>query len=682
MKKVLIVAAFICLFTVPLRADAWDEVLAAAGTSRADCRFRADDFSLVASGEYRLPLFNALISEPLSGPFHARVMRTGLLNASPKAGDLTMYAGRRIGIGTQLNLLGDPLNPYIELAAKPDALLYALESVWKAGGSSMPDNERERLTTAIPSLPDDVARAAALLLNIELASLGWRNRGLEPVRKAGIDLKDAYSLLTGRTDTDSANYPRLQNLASAIDLKRLAVGGELTAAAADYIALTLGERKGTEAYSLTVDTPLGRVILNGSGNDTVDAKAANLLILDTGGNDQYASGAATISENHPVSVLVDLSGDDRYIADPGLESSDVAGFDGRKNTGAAPSFGAGVLGYGVLVDRRGNDVYRGLNLTQGSAVFGAGLLKDHEGDDTYDAYGSAQGSAEYGVGILHDEAGSDSYSCFCNAQGYAGPMGFGLLLDKGASPDTYTARDTPLDIPSAQTPEHNTSMAQGVACGRRADYLDGHSIAGGVGVLCDDGGNNTLTCGVFGQGTGYWMGVGMCLLGPGDDTVAGTWYVQGSSAHFAVGILDDTGGNDTRKATHNMAMGAGHDYSVGWLIDHAGNDTCDAPGLSLGGGNACGYGFYWDKAGDDSYKAQPRASMGDSGGGSRVNDLRERSVTMGVFLDSGGNDAYPTSIPRSRNNNIWSVLRNDRNGRGGERGGGLDTEAPRLAEPD
>ncbi len=146
-----------------------------------------------------------------------------------------------------------------------------------------------------------------------------------------------------------------------------------------------------------------------------------------------------------------------------------------------------------------NDVYRGLNLTQGSAVFGAGLLKDHEGDDTYDAYGSAQGSAEYGVGILHDEAGSDSYSCFCNAQGYAGPMGFGLLLDKGASPDTYTARDTPLDIPSAQTPEHNTSMAQGVACGRRADYLDGHSIAGGVGVLCDDGGNNTLTCGVFGQ---------------------------------------------------------------------------------------------------------------------------------------------------------------------------------------
>jgi hypothetical protein len=276
------------------------------------------------------------------------------------------------------------------------------------------------------------------------------------------------------------------------------------------------------------------------------------------------------------------------------------------------------------------------------------------GNDAYDGYAFVQGAGLAGIGALIDREGRDQYACFYEAQGFGAVKGFGLLLD-ALGDETYTAHPTPIEFPSPQTAERNVSMAQGAGYGRRADYSDGRSWAGGVGMLIDVQGNDRYTCGVFGQGVGYWGGVGMLIDLQGDDVREGTWYVQGAAAHFAIGYLEDRLGNDRTLAAMNMAIGAGHDFSIGYYIDFAGNDEYNAPSLALGGANANGIGIFVDLAGDDLYQARSKdANFGRANPIGR-GTLRERGFALGLFLDAGGNDSYPPGVEFAGNGRNWII---------------------------
>jgi hypothetical protein len=257
----------------------------------------------------------------------------------------------------------------------------------------------------------------------------------------------------------------------------------------------------------------------------------------------------------------------------------------------------------------------------------------------------------FGAGILIDVEGNDTYRGFRGIQGYGFTKGCGLLLDL-AGDDFYMARNDSLPFSSPQAADYNANMAQGFGFGKRADFTDGRSLAGGVGVLADGGGDDIYDAGVFAQGTGYWYGVGILTDKAGDDNYSGAWYVQGSAAHFAIGVLDDVAGNDTYNATTNMAQGAGHDFSVGYLLEESGNDTYNAPNLSLGGGNASGFGFFWDRGGDDTYNVTAQTTLGLANIGSR-GGLRDKCLCLGMFMDTGGGkDSYPQGKP-ARNNKVW-----------------------------
>jgi len=357
------------------RADAWDDALAGAGLTRETARFNERDFNLSGEGEFRLPLFDALIFDPLSGPFHTRTLRASLLASSGSAGDLVMAGAARIGAGTRLTLLGDPMAPYAEEAKKPGALRTALDGVWKAAGRTPSARERARLDRELPRLPAGVAEQAALLLNVEMQALRWRERALAPVRRAGLTPDEAFEVAAGRAPMDEDGFPRAQALMRSVDLKRLMVGAELTAMAADRAATALAKLNATEGYAFRAWTPFGWVILNGAGDDAIDRVQPNLLVIDTGGNDLYRSGGATHGAQYPVSVLVDVSGDDRYVNNPGLDATPVMRFSGRREP-APPSFGTGFLGYGVLVDAAGDDLYRAVGPTMGRADYGLGMLHD------------------------------------------------------------------------------------------------------------------------------------------------------------------------------------------------------------------------------------------------------------------------------------------------------------------
>ncbi|HSV73615.1 MAG TPA: hypothetical protein VLH79_07635, partial [Chthonomonadales bacterium] len=507
------------------RPDAWDRVLALAGLTRETCRFDELDMAQFGGHRHLLAYFDALHRDPLRIPFTARSFRLTFAPATRSAGEAVMRGGARIGHGIRRTLLGDPNAEEARRAAAPGALAAAVRGVLQMGGRTLTPAQDAILTRTAAAVPTEVARQAAFLLLVEMKALRRRQQAFADATPAQLDRAFEILMRSG-PPTDAPAGREVEALRASADLNYLFTGAVDLAVAVDAARDALAARPHRERFSFTWETPYGWIVLRGGTDDVTTGDRPYLLIVDTSGNDRYAGGGATFSARHPVSVLLDIEGSDRYIELAGLEESSVAQYAGRRAGSRRPTFGAGILGYGILADASGDDRYAALCHTQGRGALGIGVLIDSAGADRYDAYTFAQGSAEFGLGALCDSGGADEYRCFTASQGFGGTMGCGLLLDGGLEDDLYEANDTVIDFPSPQDRAHNASLAQGCGFGRRADHLDGRSLAGGVGALLDLGGNNRFVAGVFAQGVGYWYGVGLLCSGPGNDQYEGVWYVQ------------------------------------------------------------------------------------------------------------------------------------------------------------
>ncbi len=612
--------------------DALDHALAQVGLTKATARFDVDALGNFGGSEFALNFWRTLHRDPYKIPFYSQVTSAQLRSMAPKLAPMISLASGRLDELVRRGLVDDPLTPFAKKAAAPDALAQSIAAICAAGGKPLRAEQEKKLTEAAAAVPAPIAHPAALILYTAASAYEWRQRAFA-VAARRFDLQKLYDKALADLERDDLDRD-LYDLMHLVDLKALFVGAQDLASAIDRAVVELARFKGEDNFSFRWETPLGWVEINGAANDTYPAALKRLLTLDTGGDDVYESGGAPLSADNPISILIDLRGNDTY------KSADLL----------RPSFGAGVLGYGFLVDLAGNDTYTAVNLSQGAASFGVGCLVDLAGDDRYTARLHSQGTAEFGMGLLVDGAGKDRYEGFVGIQGCGYCKGFGLLLDL-AGDDQYIANDTKIDFPSPQTPQHNANIGQGSGMGRRADYTDGHSLSGGIGILLDAAGNDTYTGGLFVQGTGYWDGVGMLLDEQGDDSYLGVWYAQAAGAHSGVGILVDGAGNDHYKATMSVAQGAGHDFSVGFFLDRGGNDTYEAGSLSLGAGNANGIGIFWDMGGDDTYKPTAGLSMGAAN--YEANGLRPSLLCLGVFVDSGGgHDTYPAGTPAG-NSKVW-----------------------------
>jgi hypothetical protein len=609
------------------QAELFERALAQAGLSTADVRIDPHDMGFFGGDKYRLPFFDALMDNPWKVSPYFRTLGDQLTAPETTMPTTLMSMQLRLDQGIRLNLLGDPMEKYAQrvAAAGDNALDVALAELW--GSQSHEPRSHDDLAV----VPKRVREAAALYLFALPDILRYRHLALKPAyENAQLKPEEAYAIalsMLAQEEEDDENSKQLgdslnlEALADGCDFSLLNAGATLTAFVTERMEQLLTEPalELSTAFSLQIATPYGLVVLAGVGPDTHRDQREYLLIIDTGGNDQYGACAAA-STSTPVSAVLDVAGDDIY-----------------SNVGSSPSFGAGIFGYGVLSDSAGNDTYESQFASQGCGIFGTGVLWDKGGDDAYSAVSASQGSGAFGTGLLLDWGGSDSYDCYQLSQGFGYTLGAGLLLDSSGN-DVYTANDTEIRYPSAQSAEHNSSLCQGMGMGRRADYTDGHSWAGGVGLLVDGGGDDKYACAVFGQGCAYWYGVGALLDRAGADQYSGLWYAQGAGAHFGLAALQDDGGDDKYTATMNMAQGAGHDFTLGWLEDSAGNDSYSAPNLSLGGGNANGIGVFWDKTGDDSYLSSG-VTLGAAGGIASPS-LRQWMLNLGVFVDGGGVDSY------------------------------------------
>ncbi len=389
-------------------------------------------------------------------------------------------------------------------------------------------------------------------------------------------------------------------------------------------------RPGAKADTVVeFDSPIGPIVMSGFGADTLHTDAA--LQVDLGGDDVYLNNAGATSFDRPVSVCLDLAGNDRYEAP---ESNYVQGF--------------GFLGIGMLVDVAGNDVYEAKHFSQGVGIMGVGVLWDKAGDDTFSAHTFCQGAGMFGLGMILDDAGDDVYDCASNGQGSATTLGLGVLSDLEGN-DKYRLACDPTKDAMGGIPGYG----QGGALSFRAYPWEKKLVAyGGVGMLVDDKGNDTYTSkGWNCQGGSYIMSLGVLVDNEGDDHYdCGTG--QGSGIHVTNAILIDKKGDDVYEGGFR-AGGSGSDRSPGFLIDYEGNDTYKSATSSYG--TACkpfAYSLFIDYKGDDKYicdKPKGPVLMNDwhSFGGVWP-ESDPNAWPHAICLDLGGRDDYQV---RNRANN-------------------------------
>jgi hypothetical protein len=108
-----------------------------------------------------------------------------------------------------------------------------------------------------------------------------------------------------------------------------------------------------------------------------------------------------------------------------------------------------------------------------------------------------------------------------------------------------------------------------------------------------------------------------------------------------------------------VSQGCGHDYGFGYLFDKSGDDAYLATDMSQGGGSANGLGILQDASGDDLYETlNPEMALGHA-------DMRRDRGSFGFFLDRGGKDRYTRSPGEGA---AWRVF----NGKNKGNGFGLD----------
>jgi hypothetical protein len=612
----------------------FETALGTAGLTTQTARFDPAMLRFFQYGEFASPFFDACSENPWRIPFYVDISRRQMVNAVGRPSELASIGAGLMGFGTRRTLLGSPIQRAIDRSAEPRSLERVLEAMSREGllrGG----------TPALGQVPQEVRQATALLLEVMLEARVQRRLAFRNVT----GLSSRFEQVASGKDTDIEGYADTLGFYRSIDMKYLMAGGHDLLLAAQTAQGMLGGVPPQLSYDVQIDTTWGLIRLTG-GSNTVHEDRETLIIIDTGGNDTYVNVPANKSLTSWASVVIDTNGNDHYVSNRQLLNLPIEKWPERKAADGRAGPGGALFGYSILIDVAGDDVYRSHLPAFGSGRFGVAAVLDRAGNDLYDSYRNSQGFGMFGVGILEDLAGDDAYHGFFQVQGVGQTMGFGLLLDRAGN-DAYVANDQVIDIPSPQTQEHNVSMAQGAGNGRRGDYLEGHSLAGGVGILFDQQGDDTYSCGVFGQGVGYWMGVGMLWDSAGNDRYTGQWYVQGASAHFAVGYLEGGGGADSYTALMNMAQGAGHDFSIGMLIDREGDDTYQAPNLSLGSGNANGIGIFADLLGDDTYRSSG-ITLGRAAEAPKLS-LRSRALTLGLFMDLAGRNVYPEAATWARN---------------------------------
>ncbi len=649
--------------------DLWDLAREGLGRPGARLGYDSDQMAFYTGGrKHVLPAVDNLFRDARNLPRFSGSLADRLVAAAARPDEVVQIAygltdavaGRMLplpdvkGWGIQ----GIEIIEGVQDDSPPEKVLDALVAVSTSNRRTLNRGGMEAEDrAAFLSLPPEVQRLVVRLLLARAEAYPWMDRAFG---KVGGAEKDPYALAVAPLVEERMGQMvclREESLAAldAADRKYLAFGSVLALA---RVQQALEEYRNAEKHPvpagferLLLFTHWGNISIMGTGDDV--RSGLSEILLDLGGNDRWSFGP---KGRHVVQFAVDLGGDDAW---------DDGGHPG--------TLACGLFGIGAVFDMAGNDTYRSKESGLGCAWFGTGLLFDAAGNDVYEtATHWGQGCGYAGVGALIDLAGDDRYVIGYEGQGYGATLGAGILLDVSGN-DTYLARDdgNRSDLYLGQT----VSMAQGVGQGRRADLGDGHSMAGGFGVLVDGAGDDSYRAGAWSHGAGYWWACGILEDLGGDDTYHDGKYSLGAAAHFALGVQVDLSGDDAYNVGNDTAVnqyqGHARDGSIGVSVDGDGNDRYHLRSHCGGSADLGSIAVLYDRRGDDLYDATSLRTgegegwpdtppLGTSTRYDPMRSFRDDLDTLGVFLDGGGRDEYRGGPGEWGNGRTWTCRRGPR----------------------
>ena len=413
---------------------------------------------------------------------------------------------------------------------------------------------------------------------------------------------------------------------------------------------------------LSLASPIGDIVILGPDDNEYSENAA--LVIDLGGNDRYfLKNNIETQPSSRVSILIDLSGNDSYGGKnakidqgAGVLSIDIlADLSGEDHYyGSAFSQGCGLYGVGLLLDSQGNDIYQLGLMGQGFGVFGIGILADGDGSDRYiiSAIGQGAGST-MGFGGLIDRGGNDIYRADLN------PDRSELKLDSWNH-----AQGVGISVRSPNW-HRQFSMYGGVGFLSDGTGDDSYYCAGGncmgagyfmsAGALVDHSGNDRYFP-ENGNGLGFavHLASGVLIDKEGNDVYFAKNDSGGVGADHSVGLLVDYRGNDIYgPAPHSKNMTKSHSKK---------NNSLNTPDSKMASENELAYSSYasasradglgvlLDYGGNDQYFAQQGVRSASCGAVIPPPDPQDWSHAL--LIDMGGSDRY---FPPGRKNNYYHI---------------------------
>jgi len=686
MFRIITIIFLALCFSTPIFAQTQIDVLQMAldsvGFSRSDLGYNPKGYwsRFPLDIPYKLTSFDALFAEPLKLYDYSKTMANAvdkyMDSAFLDSNSLSLYyLTYSLGVDRKMGGFRNYRANLLEIqdSIKPleSAFLSLYELAEKEG--LYPSSDGYADWESCKNLADGLSKTYSKEIQLILAKLilnitdiiKWRNIAFRNCDKTTMQkIFEIKDLALTQAD-GNVYYPELDDIAECIDYPSLHYAALKAAAIVQETADSLLYYYTYPKHIVMGDSPFytpfgGIEIFDYTNHAYVETKRSNefgnLLTIELSGNHRHDGLlAANINPNNPLSIVIDLGGDDKYITDS-----------------AFSSHGAGILGISVLYDASGNDTYIGKEYTQGAGLFGVGILYDGAGDDTYKAELSGQGCGYFGIGLCFDVSGDDNYYIYGCGQGFGGiGGGIGVLADRSGN-DKYTGEPSPevFDLSDYHSEfKINGNGVQGVGFGRRGDITDGHAWAGGLGAIIDISGDDYYLSGNWSLGCAYWFSTGIAYDGTGDDIYESCYFTQGSGAHFCNGIMIDEGGDDKHEMyeTAGAGLGFGWDYTNAFLIDIGGNDFYRASMISIGLAEIRSNAFLIDIGGDDTYRLKSGAL------GLGAVDYREYydkprptvtyysdSKSIGCLIDIGGDDKYLSFTDSSefnhetaKNNFIW-----------------------------
>lgn len=567
------------------------------------------------NGLGRLKWFNEIMADPLKGAGEAEEF-TRLLHAQLCAG--------RIGFCKALKRVADRMDVNGDSVRIPD--------YWKSGQSG--DAALDSLEKVLVDALMCHGRAIAPLSKEELARISnYAHRNLTVDASVGhtVSMRGSakVQIQAMQKIDQSAMYEGIAELSLLMDPHFIR--------ALDKLSEKKGEELTYDGVSGTIEriieTQAGVIVVGGRGANTYEIeKMTNVCaIVDLDGDDTYLEGAVNLKR--PILAILDIHGNDTYRGNlPGIQ-------------------GSCILGISMLVDVQGNDQYIAKHHAQGSAMAGACALIDFDGDDSYDGIRRLQGTAVCGLGILIDRRGNDKYHAAMWSQGMGQPLGCGILEDCTGDDIYYTGGMYYDSYP--ETPGYE-GWGQGLGTGIRG------VAAGGIGVLLEGEGADRYEFDYIAHGGGYWMGLGFLRDFEGDDVHQGStavmWdgrprqerkfqrFSSGFGCHYAAGFFFEDSGDDSYWASI-MSQGFAWDCGVTFFYDFLGNDiTTGAGSGNQGQGAQASLGVMVNFSGDDKYVG---SSQGYASGNITYHDLPQCGGNFSFLIDYGGTDTYGS---RAKNN--------------------------------